>query len=430
MRFVSPLPRGEENQIYPIYGNGPHTVRKVRHISLRFEDNSQFYARKETKYSASNPSPAQRLLQNEVDCLFHIFNLPPHPNLPALVDWYYTKGNNLLCLVTSPYADSGSLQDWLSSGIPHINYFALIGIFLGVSAGLAFAHSRHVIHQDIKPANIMLHRITDQTFTHRAILIDFDVSRVYTERSTLNEVHAGTKWYFAPEVICQQVSSRATDIWSLGLVFLECLFYMCWLHLKTDENKASKFRKLRENPTHGGLGSGNRTTGTMDLGSNTICPATSIPTSLARALAPLQDPICPVRETDWTQLFVGMLNVRRDQRMTISQITIFLKAILPSDLPSIVVGECPVSMQQDAEPIIVSPPGGESLPAVMTTSQLQIILALSQLSPEARNRWIMDQASHYIPGQSTNNPSAARPPDSRGPDVSMVDITNSADNPG
>lgn len=87
-----------------------------------------------------------------------------------------------------------------------------------------------------------------------------------------------------------------------------------------------------------------------------------------------------------------------------------------------------MSMQQDDETIIMSPSGGESLPSVMTTSQLQIILALSQLSPEARNRWIMDQASRYIPGQSTNNPSAATPPDSRGPDVSMVDITNSTDN--
>ncbi|MHC4600308.1 MAG: bifunctional serine/threonine-protein kinase/formylglycine-generating enzyme family protein [Planctomycetota bacterium] len=78
--------------------------------------------------------------------------------------------------------------------------------------GLAFAHSRGIVHRDIKPDNIMLNN------DGRIQVADFGLARDVEASSSLSgsgEI-VGTPYYISPEQIdCQDVDSRA-DIYSLG----------------------------------------------------------------------------------------------------------------------------------------------------------------------------------------------------------------------
>jgi serine/threonine protein kinase len=84
-----------------------------------------------------------------------------------------------------------------------------------VASGLAYAHSKNVLHRDVKPENILI--FADR----RAALTDFGVSRFAAQAgSTYTE--AGTLGYMAPE----QAYGRprlGSDVFSLGLIAYELL---------------------------------------------------------------------------------------------------------------------------------------------------------------------------------------------------------------
>jgi serine/threonine protein kinase len=92
-----------------------------------------------------------------------------------------------------------------------------------VSRGLAAAHSCSVIHQDLKPGNIMLHHHQDGTFT--AKLLDFGMAK-YSENiqnpANENDCVIGSVDTIAPEQLRRGPVGVRTDIYSLG-----CLFYFC-----------------------------------------------------------------------------------------------------------------------------------------------------------------------------------------------------------
>lgn len=83
-------------------------------------------------------------------------------------------------------------------------------------SGLAFCHSRRVLHRDLKPQNLLI----DKEGSLK--LADFGLARAFgiPIRTYTHEVV--TLWYRAPEVLLGgRHYSPAMDIWSVGCIFAE-----------------------------------------------------------------------------------------------------------------------------------------------------------------------------------------------------------------
>ncbi|MFT7619861.1 MAG: serine/threonine protein kinase/formylglycine-generating enzyme required for sulfatase activity [Planctomycetota bacterium] len=97
---------------------------------------------------------------------------------------------------------------------------AILRIGEQTARGLAHAHSRGVIHRDVKPANIMVDR------QGSAQLLDFGLAKIESRASmTKTGLMVGTVAYMAPEQISDELGAvdGRTDIYSLGVTLFECL---------------------------------------------------------------------------------------------------------------------------------------------------------------------------------------------------------------
>ena len=81
--------------------------------------------------------------------------------------------------------------------------------------GVAHAHSRGVVHLDIKPENIIL-------FSGRPRLADFGIAKVALETRTVTAAGTGTIGFMAPEQAYGKPSKRS-DVFSLGLLIYRML---------------------------------------------------------------------------------------------------------------------------------------------------------------------------------------------------------------
>lgn len=91
--------------------------------------------------------------------------------------------------------------------------FAKIGI--QVALGLSHAHSHQVLHDDIKPANLLLN------VAGRVVITDFGGSyRPNSTADSANENYTGTLRYMAPERLRGRSNARS-DIYSIGMTLYE-----------------------------------------------------------------------------------------------------------------------------------------------------------------------------------------------------------------
>jgi serine/threonine protein kinase len=95
-------------------------------------------------------------------------------------------------------------------------------IAIDVLDALEHAHENSVIHRDVKPENIFLHRNANGTNTTK--LLDFGIMRLLDRKASHTQgKFIGTLRYASPEQIFGGDLGPATDIYSLGIVLYEML---------------------------------------------------------------------------------------------------------------------------------------------------------------------------------------------------------------
>ncbi|GMP90000.1 hypothetical protein CsSME_00041334 [Camellia sinensis var. sinensis] len=148
-----------------------------------------------------------------------------HRNLVSLLGYCDEEGEQMLVY---EFMSNGTLRDHLSGAAKEPPGFAMrLRIALGSSKGILYLHTEAdppIFHRDVKASNILL----DSKFT--AKVADFGLSRLAPvpdiEGMTpghVSTVVKGTPGYLDPEYFLTHKLTDKSDVYSLGVVFLELL---------------------------------------------------------------------------------------------------------------------------------------------------------------------------------------------------------------
>lgn len=137
-----------------------------------------------------------------------------HPHIVGAHDFFSLDGKSFLIM---SYIDGGSLADILKERGP-LPVEETIRISQGILDALNFAHSRGVIHRDVKPNNILLRP------DGHPYLVDFGIAiEMGQPRMTQFGTNVGTPEYMSPEQIKAGKIDHRTDVYSYGCVMYEML---------------------------------------------------------------------------------------------------------------------------------------------------------------------------------------------------------------
>ena len=130
-----------------------------------------------------------------------------HPNILPIKNATFIKD---MFVIVYPLG-AGNLGERLTR---RISFEKAMGYAQQMLAALAFAHSRHIIHCDVKPENFILFP------NERLRLADFGLAKIC--QRTLNASGSGTIGYVAPEQAMGRPSKRS-DVFSVGLILYRML---------------------------------------------------------------------------------------------------------------------------------------------------------------------------------------------------------------
>jgi serine/threonine protein kinase len=146
-----------------------------------------------------------------------------HHSLVNLIDAGVEHGadGRLRRYLVMTLVNGSDLRSRLTEGRITARHVGEIGY--DMAEALHYIHSKNVIHRDLKPSNILLVDYGPDAPRARAKLTDFGIALAEDiERMTVEGATTGTAAYLSPEQAAGAPVGPPTDIYSLGLVLLEC----------------------------------------------------------------------------------------------------------------------------------------------------------------------------------------------------------------
>lgn len=144
-----------------------------------------------------------------------------HPNIVTVFDVGETED---FLYIKMQLIEGDSLKAVISRHLRHpvpsrrlIPVHDTLSIISSVLDALDYAHKEDIVHQDVKPGNILI-----ETSTGRPFLVDFGIARTFVSEDN-SKVVRGTPLYIAPEQARGEVTDARADIYSAGVVLWECL---------------------------------------------------------------------------------------------------------------------------------------------------------------------------------------------------------------
>ncbi len=140
-----------------------------------------------------------------------------HPNIVTLYDFGF---ENDTAYLVQEFLVGEDLDERIRRQEP-MSLAVKLGYLLQIAQGLEYAHSKGVIHRDVKPGNVRILR--DGTVK----LLDFGVAKLLHEESVLTRtgMTLGTTSYVSPEQILGKPLDGRSDIFSYGVLAYELLAF-------------------------------------------------------------------------------------------------------------------------------------------------------------------------------------------------------------
>src|SRR5438105_5880391 len=136
------------------------------------------------------------------------------------------------------YVEGRDLKELLREG--PLDKERAVRICAQVADALDFAHSRQLVHRDVKPSNVLLDA------TEHVYLADFGPTRRSDDARTLEPGLFGTIDYVAPEQIRGEAVDGRADVYALGCLLYECMSAIAPFRRGSDA--ATLYAHLEEEP--------------------------------------------------------------------------------------------------------------------------------------------------------------------------------------
>jgi serine/threonine protein kinase len=142
-----------------------------------------------------------------------------HPNICTIYDVGEFEGRQFIAMER---LDGLNLKTFLARN--EVDTEQIVDIASQIAAGLGAAHTKGIVHRDIKPGNVMISQ------TGHVKVLDFGLARRFEmgssgqpglEGSTIPGRPLGTANYMAPERILQLPLDPRSDLFSLGVIIYE-----------------------------------------------------------------------------------------------------------------------------------------------------------------------------------------------------------------
>ena len=163
-----------------------------------------------------------------------------HPNVLPIHEADEADG---LLYIAMRFVDGIDLGQTIRHGGPMSTHDAT-AVVAQIAGALDTAHSRGLVHRDVKPANVLLAGDSSRV----AYLTDFGLTKHVGAISgpTQSGQFVGTPDYAAPEQIKGQAVNAATDVYALGCVLHEALTGQ--VPFPRDSNVAKMYAHISEPP--------------------------------------------------------------------------------------------------------------------------------------------------------------------------------------
>ncbi len=137
-----------------------------------------------------------------------------HPNIIEVYDVCFA--HNMRCIVME-YIDGITLKEYMEEQRP-FGWKETVHFILQILKALSHAHSKGIVHRDIKPQNVML--LSDA----RIKITDFGIARfARSESHTITDRAIGSVHYISPEQARGDHTDQRADIYSIGVMLYEML---------------------------------------------------------------------------------------------------------------------------------------------------------------------------------------------------------------
>ncbi|EAY17404.1 CAMK family protein kinase [Trichomonas vaginalis G3] len=182
---------------------------------------NEYYALKMFKTSElSKTGNGLQTLEREIRNM----RLVKHKNIIRMKEALHSKDEGIACIVFE-WADCGSIENLIERGFI-LDERVISRIFYQIVTGLQFLHDQGIVHQDIKPSNVLI-------FSDGSVKIsDFGIGHRFQSADTV----VGTPAYQAPEVFGSEEEPEEEnldeepldpckeDVWSLGISLYQTKF--------------------------------------------------------------------------------------------------------------------------------------------------------------------------------------------------------------